>query len=182
MDDCYRIADSSQILTPALIVFRDMVEKNLDHMVEIAGDASRLRPHCKTHKTREIIEMELARGIIRHKCATFAEAEMLADAGVKDVFLAYGLVGPNIDRAVVFRQKYPDVEFSVTGDHEKPLKQLGAAMTKAALSIGVLLDIDTGQHRTGIQVGPAAKELYGLIVNTDGLTPNGLHVYDGELP
>jgi len=72
MDDCYRIADTSQILTPALVVFRDMVEQNLDHMVEIAGDASRLRPHCKTHKTREIIALQLARGIVRHKCATRA--------------------------------------------------------------------------------------------------------------
>lgn len=180
MDDCYRIADTSQILTPALVVFRDMVEQNLDHMVEIAGDPSRLRPHCKTHKTREIIELQLARGIVRHKCATFAEAEMLAEVGVKDIFLAYSLVGPNISRAVAFRQKYPDVEFSVTVDHEKPLKQLGAAMVSASLGIGVLLDIDTGQHRTGIPVGPAAKELYRLIVETDGLIPNGLHVYDGH--
>ncbi|MDA0284841.1 MAG: alanine racemase [Planctomycetota bacterium] len=180
MDDCYRIADTSQILTPALVVFRDMVEQNLDHMVEIAGDPARLRPHCKTHKTREIVELELARGIVRHKCATFAEAEMLAEAGVKDVFLAYSLVGPNIGRAVAFRRKYPEVEFSVTGDHEKPLKQLAEAMTSASLSIGVLLDIDTGQHRTGVPVGPEAKELYRLIVETEGLIPDGLHVYDGH--
>ena len=180
MDDCYRIVDTSQILTPALVVFRDMVEQNLDQMVAIAGDPARLRPHCKTHKTREIIQLELDRGITRHKCATFAEAEMLAEVGVKDVFLAYSLVGPNIDRAVAIRQKFPDVELSVTADHAKPLKQLAHAFQNASLTIGVLLDIDTGQHRTGIPVGPEAKELYGLIVETDGLTPNGLHVYDGH--
>ena len=180
MDDCYRIADTSGILTPALIVYRDMVEQNLAHMIEIAGDASRLRPHCKTHKTKEIVEMEIACGITKHKCATFAEAEMCVAAGAKDVFLAYSLVGPNIGRAVKFVESYPDVEFCVTGDHEKPLRQLGEAMSAAGNSIGVLLDIDTGQHRTGLVPGEAAREIYRFIVETDGLTPAGLHVYDGH--
>lgn len=180
MDDCYQIADTSQILTPALIIFRDMVEQNLGHMVQIAGDPARLRPHCKTHKTKELVELQLARGITRHKCATFAEAEMLAEAGVTDIFLAYSLVGPNIQRAVAFRQKYPDAAFSVTADHSKPLNQLANAFCEAGLTIGVLLDIDTGQHRTGIPVGPEAKDLYRQIVEADGLIADGLHVYDGH--
>lgn len=180
MDDCYRIADTSRIITPALIVFRDMVEQNLAHMIEIAGSPSRLRPHCKTHKTKEIVQMQIERGITKHKCATFAEAEMCVEAGARDVFLAYSLVGPNIARAVQFVSTYPDVEFCVTGDHVKPLKQLGQAMSAAGKSIGILLDIDTGQHRTGLAAGAAAREIYRLIVETDGLTPAGLHVYDGH--
>ena len=64
-------------------MFRDLVEQNLAEMVRIAGSPARLRPHCKTHKMREVIELELARGIVKHKCATIAEAEMLAEAGVQ---------------------------------------------------------------------------------------------------
>ena len=180
MDDCYRIADTSSIITPALIVFRDMVEQNLAQMIEIAGDPSRLRPHCKTHKTKEIVQMQMERGITKHKCATFAEAEMCAAAGAKDIFLAYSMVGPNIARAVEFVSKFPDVEFCVTGDHARPLTQLGEAMSAAGKRIGVLLDIDTGQHRTGLPAGEAAHEVYRLIAETDGLTPTGLHVYDGH--
>lgn len=174
------VKDASGIVTPALLIFRDRLEDNLRKMIEIAGDASRLRPHCKTHKMREVVQMQLERGIVKHKAATFAEAEMLADAGVKDVFLAYNLVGPNVDRAVAFRRRFPDVAFSVTADHRGPIEALGRAMSDARLSIDVLLDVDTGQHRTGLEPGPQAVEIYGAIATTAGLNPGGLHVYDGQ--
>jgi D-serine deaminase-like pyridoxal phosphate-dependent protein len=124
--------------------------------------------------------LQLARGITKHKAATFAEAEMLAEAGVKDIVLAYNLVGPNIDRAVRFVGCYPDVRFAVTADHPKPVEQLGKAMSDAGLTIDLLLDVDTGQHRTGISVGTQAKQLYRQIAETKGLHPGGFHVYDGH--
>lgn len=180
MDPRYKIADTSEIISPALIVYRELLEANLAHMIAIAGDPARLRPHCKTHKMREVTQLEIERGIVKHKCATFAEAEMLAECDVPDIVLAYNLVGPNIRRAVLFRQRFPSVSFAVTGDHPVPLAALGAAMTAAGLTIDILLDIDTGQHRTGCAVGPQAAELYRLIVRTPGLGPGGFHVYDGH--
>ena len=176
----YRIADTREIITPALIVFRELLEDNIRRMIAIAGSPARLRPHCKTHKMREVTELELASGITKHKAATFAEAEMLAETGVRDVFLAYNLVGPNIDRAVRFVQKYPDVTFAVTADHAGPLAALGRAMSAAGCTIDVLLDVDSGQHRTGLEVGTEAMRLYGQIVETKGVRPGGLHVYDGH--
>lgn len=179
-DPRYRIDDTSEIITPALIVYADLVESNIDEMIRIAGNPARLRPHCKTHKMREVAELELARGITKGKCATFAEAEMLATAGVTDIFLAYNLVGPNIGRAVKFVQKFPHVRFSCTADHPEPLRQLSAALTAANCSLEVLLDIDTGQHRTGLEAGPRARQLYAEIARTPGIQPGGLHVYDGQ--
>jgi D-serine deaminase-like pyridoxal phosphate-dependent protein len=180
MDASYRIEDTSQIISPGLIVFRELMEANLDAMIRIAGSAARLRPHCKTHKMPQVTRIELARGILKHKCATFAEAEMLADAGVKDIFLSYNLVGPNIGRAVEFVKKFPDVSFQVTADHPKPIAELGQAMSAARLAIDVLLDLDVGQHRTGVLAGPQAKELYQTIAKTAGLRAGGFHVYDGH--
>lgn len=181
MDPVYRINDVSSILSPGLVVFRDLVAANIDRMIEIAGGTQRLRPHCKTHKMREVAELQLARGITKHKAATIAEAEMLALAGVQDVFLAYNLVGPNIARAVEFRRKFPDVRFSVTGDHSRPVAQLGEAMQAAGTSIDVLLDLDIGRNRTGLPPGDQAIALYEQIARTPGLVPGGLHVYDGHL-
>ena len=176
----YRIQDASEIFTPALIVFPELVEQNLDAMVRIAGRPDRLRPHCKTHKIAEIIQLELAKGIAKHKCATLAEAEMLARAGVCDIFLAYNLVGPNIPRAVRLLQTYPGANLAVTADHAQPAAALGEAMHHARLSVDVLLDIDTGMHRTGMAIGPEAIALYQQIARTPGLRPGGLHVYDGQ--
>ncbi|MEO8493790.1 MAG: D-TA family PLP-dependent enzyme [Planctomycetota bacterium] len=180
MDDCYKIEDTSEIISPGIVVFREVLEANIAKMIEIAGDASRLRPHCKTHKMREIAELQLAHGVTKHKAATFAEAEMLVSAGVRDVLLAYNLVGPNIARAVKFRKTYPNVVLSVTADHALPIQALSDAMSQAGTTIEVLLDLDTGQHRTGVEVGQLAIALYQAIVDADGLVPGGLHLYDGQ--
>lgn len=180
MDPAYRIEDTRQIISPALILFHDLLEANLDRMLAIARGAARLRPHCKTHKMPQVTARELARGITKHKCATFAEAEMLADAGVTDIFLSYNLVGPNIGRAVAFRRKFPHVVLRVQADHPGPVSELGQAMAAAGQTVEVLLDLDVGQHRTGIAPGPHAIELYQTIANTPGLAPGGLHVYDGH--
>jgi D-serine deaminase-like pyridoxal phosphate-dependent protein len=179
-DARYAIADTSQMLSPSLVIFRDLVEANLAEMIRIAGAPNRLRPHCKTHKMREVVELELACGITRHKCATIAEAEMLAETGVKDIFWAYNPVGPNIGRVVRFVQKYPHVKLAVTGDHPSPISILANALADADKSIEVLLDIDCGQHRTGRPIGPSARWLYQKIAAMAGITPGGLHVYDGH--
>src|SRR5262249_32822497 len=89
MNPIYAIRDTSAVFSPALLFYKDLIRRNLARVVEIAGRPERLRPHVKTHKTREIVRMELDAGITKHKCATLAEAEMLAQCGVPDVLLAY---------------------------------------------------------------------------------------------
>jgi D-serine deaminase-like pyridoxal phosphate-dependent protein len=180
LDSRYQIADLSEIFSPGLVVFRDLVQQNLAGMVRVAGTTARLRPHCKTHKMPAVIALEQELGITRHKAATIAEAEMLAGAGVDDIFLAYNVVGPNIGRVVRFVETYPGVKLSVTADHPVPLAQLSAAMEAAGVSVEVLLDIDTGLHRTGIPLGPEAMGLYRQIARLPGIVPGGLHLYDGH--
>lgn len=176
----YEIKVTSEIYSPALVLFPTIVEENLDKMIAIAGNADRLRPHCKTHKMSEVVKMELERGIDKHKCATFAEAEMLYQAGVRDIFLAYNIVGPNIGRVVKFCQQFPDAKLSISVDHPKPLAELSDAVSAAGLTVDALIDIDTGQHRTGLPAGQQAIDLYGQIVAAPGLNAGGLHVYDGH--
>ena len=180
MDSQYAIADTSQIFSPALLVYREIVVRNLKKMISIAGGVQRLRPHCKTHKMPAVTKIELAMGITKHKCATFAEAEMLADCGVKDIFLAYNLVGPNIQRAVRFLQKFPDVKFAVTADDAEKIDELSAAVSAIKGTIHVLLDLDTGLHRTGVTPGSPAAELYQRLVDAPALQPGGFHLYDGH--
>lgn len=180
LDARYQIADLSEIFSPGLVVFRDLVQQNLAGMVRVAGTAARLRPHCKTHKMPAVIALEQELGITRHKAATIAEAEMLACAGVDDIFLAYNVVGPNVGRVVRFVRAYPGVKLSVTADHPVPLAQLSAAMEAAGRSVEVLLDVDTGLHRTGIPLGLEALDLYRQIARLPGLVPGGLHLYDGH--
>ncbi len=181
MADCnFKIQDTSSIVSPGLVVFRDVMNANLAEMIRQAGDVNRLRPHCKTHKMAEVTRIQLALGITKHKCATFAEAEMLAEAGVKDILLAYNLVGPNVQRAVAFMNRYIDVTFMATADDAAMVEELANAMSAAGQTIELLIDLDSGQHRTGIEPGEAACQLYQLFHDLPGITPGGIHLYDGQ--
>jgi D-serine deaminase-like pyridoxal phosphate-dependent protein len=180
MNPLYTIHDTSAIFSPALLFYKDLIRRNIARAVEMAGQPSRLRPHVKTHKTREIARLELDAGIMKHKCATLAEAEMLAGCGVPDVLLAYNLVGPNCQRMARLIQAYPHCRFSVLADHPAAARALSEAMTRAGQGVDVLLDLDVGQHRTGIAPGDKAIALYELIDRLPGLRCGGFHVYDGH--
>src|SRR5262245_26121291 len=117
MDRQYTLADTSSIFSPGLLFFKDIIRKNIEQCLRIAGSPDRLRPHVKTHKTREIVRMQLAAGITKHKCATIAEAEMLASCGVPDVLIAYNLVGPNCARLARLLKTYPSTQFRVLADN-----------------------------------------------------------------
>jgi D-serine deaminase-like pyridoxal phosphate-dependent protein len=69
---------------------------------------------------------------------------------------------------------------AVTADHAGPIAALGDALASAGKSINVVLDIDCGQHRTGVPAGREARKLYEQIAATKGLRPGGFHVYDGH--
>lgn len=168
------------VASPSLLIFWEWVERNVCEMIRLAGNAQRLRPHCKTHKLAPLIRRELELGISKHKCATIAEAEMLAIAGARDIFIAYPMVGPNIDRLIQLARAYPDVQWRVTGDHERPIAELAHAAQKASVTIGVLIDLDPGMHRTGIPIDSRAIDLVRIVAKTPGLRADGFQLYDGH--
>lgn len=180
MNPQYTIRDTSSIYSPALLFYHDLILDNIARAVELAGGPERLRPHVKTHKTREIVDMQLEAGVRKHKCATIAEAEMLASCGVPDVLIAYPLVGPNCGRLASLMRAYPQCKFSVLADHPAGIMALSQAISAGGLQVDVLLDIDVGQHRTGVAPGAEAVDLYAMIQRSPGLRPGGLHVYDGH--
>lgn len=177
----YSVANADEIDSPALLIYPDRVAENLRRIVKIARGTERLRPHVKTHKLPQIVRMQLEAGITRFKCATIAEAEMVAECGAPDVMLGYPILGPAVPRFVHLLKRFPDTAFSVLADDEPSLRRLSDAVSGAGQMVAVLLDIDNGMHRTGIAPGDGAKRLYRLIAELPGLQPGGLHVYDGHI-
>ncbi len=99
MPSWFKIDDTrAAAVSPSLLVDRGVLLGNLRAMIELAGSPDRLRPHVKTHKMPAIVRLSESMGIRKHKCATIAEAEMVAEAGGTDVLFAYPIVGPNIER------------------------------------------------------------------------------------
>jgi D-serine deaminase-like pyridoxal phosphate-dependent protein len=181
----FEIQNPDDVPSPALLLYPERIEQNLQRMLALAGGPERLRPHMKTHKLPELIRLHVAHGITRFKCATIAEAEMTAAHGGRDVLLAYQPVGPNIARLLALRSRFPGVKFSCVVDNAETVTALGRATSLAAREsdqpLEVLLDLDVGQHRTGLAPDDGALALYRQIAGEPALTPGGLHAYDGHL-
>ena len=180
MDPSYRVRNSSALPSPALLVYPEKIRKNTALALNIAGNPDRLWPHVKTHKTREITAIQQEAGIRKFKCATVAEAEMLASCGVKVVLLAYQPVGPNIPRLVELCRRYPEVSFLVIADDRGVAAELSEQFSRAGGKIEVLLDIDPGMGRTGVAPDQKAAELYLELGKLKGIVPGGLHCFDGH--
>jgi len=172
-----RGVDLSQIPSPALLLGLDPIQRNLSAMLKLAGGPARLRPHVKTHKLGWLVERQMALGINRYKCATIAEAEMCAQASAPDVLLAFQPVGPNLGRLLALQAKYPQTKFSTIADDSSVVD----AMAGQGARLEVLVDLDVGQHRTGVAPGPAAMALYRRLAAAPSLVPGGLHAYDGHV-
>ena len=169
----------SQLDSPCLMVDPIIVKKNINEMIRMIGDANRLRPHIKTHKTAEGIQMMVEAGIHQFKCATIAEAELLALNGVKDILLAYQPVGPKIERLFELQKKYPAVKFSCLTDHLAAAATIGDYFQAHQSIITVYADLNVGMNRTAILPGDAF-ELIKSIEHHVGLNFGGLHAYDGH--
>lgn len=178
--DWYRISNEAEIPSPALLIYPERVIRNLQRMVEIAGDAKRLRPHVKTHKLPELIGMQLSLGIERFKCATIAEAEMVAGSGATDILLAHQPVGPNAARLRFLMDRYPKVRWGAIVDDLGVMETMGRLFSDAPRKLAVYLDLDCGMHRTGIVPGVDAHALYRKLSQSPGLEAGGLHAYDGH--
>ena len=180
-DDWHTLTTPDEIPSPALLLYPERIEENIRRMIATAGSVDRLRPHVKTHKLAEVVQIQLKAGISKFKCATIAEAEMLAQAGARDVLLANQLVGPNAARLAKLAGWFREVRFSTIADDAEAVGNLASAAQTDGITLPVLLDLDGGMGRTGIPLGQAAVTLYKLIDQLPGVEPAGLHLYDGHL-
>lgn len=177
----YNLHTENNVDTPALLVYPDRIQQNIDMLKSMIGDINRLRPHVKTHKTKEILQMQLAASIRKFKCATIAEAEMLGECGAPDVLLAYPLYGPRLERFIFLIQKHHQTQYAAIVDNQYAARELSDKALQHNVSIAVYIDLDIGMGRTGIRSGEPALELYRSCSKKDGLSVKGFHAYDGHV-
>jgi len=167
--------------TPTVVVFVDRVRANIERLqaaLDRRGVA--LRPHAKTHKSVRIARLQLEAGATGLSCGTIGEAETFARAGMHDLFVAYPIwaEGPKAQR---LRALHDAADLSVGVDSAAGAERLAAAVAGARRRLRVLVEIDSGQHRTGVATPDAAVEVAraaagaGLVVT--GVFTHGGHSY-----
>ena len=178
--DWHTIRNIEQIDSPALVVYPERIKKNIHLAIQIAGGADKLRPHVKTNKMAEVCRLMMQAGITKFKCATIAEAEMLALAGASDILLAYQPVGPKIGRLIKLIKTYPKSCISCLVDHPDNVFVIHHLCGKEDVSLHVFIDLNVGMNRTGIHPSKA-PELAQTILSLKNLRLAGLHGYDGHI-
>lgn len=170
----YEIDDVDRILTPALLIYPELVDVNIKATLKMLGnDPNRWRPHIKTAKMSAILRQLMAHGVVNFKCSTTLELLTACRAGAADVLLAYSVMGANARRALEIAEDFPRTRVSVLVETSEQ------AATWRGTSFGVFVDINPGMNRTGIpqeRVG----EIAGLARQL-GRQFRGLHYYDGHM-
>jgi D-serine deaminase-like pyridoxal phosphate-dependent protein len=165
--------------TPALILDLDAFERNLARMADaVRGRPARLRPHAKSHKCAEIALRQIAAGAVGVCCQKVSEAEALVAGGVADVLIANEVVGTGkLDRLAALARK---AKLGVCADAAENVIELDAAAARAGVRFDVLVEINVGADRCGVEPGAPALDLARKIVATGNLRFAGLQAYHGR--
>lgn len=167
---------ADEIDTPALVIELDAFERNLARMSEAArARGVRLRPHAKTHKSTAIANLQIAGGAVGVCCQKVSEAEILADGGVRDVLVSNEIVGVRKTSRLAALARRASV--SVCVDDAGNVAELEAAGARFGATLRVLVELDVGAGRCGVQSVAEAVRLACLIDRAPHLEFAGLQAY-----
>ena len=172
-------ASKYDVVTPALVVDRNILRANLDYMQSRLPELhARLRGHVKNHKSPHIARMQLEYGAFGLCAATVWEAIVMVRAGADDVLIANQLVTPQKRRAAALLAR--DANLIVNVDDAGDAEALSEAAVAAGTTIGVLVEVDTGMHRSGVDSGEEGLAVAKRVQQLPGLRMDGLSGYEGH--
>lgn len=167
--------------TPCLIVDMDLVEKNLDTLFSKFREKKvNVRPHLKTVKSPEFAKLLLSAGATGVCVAKVAEAEVMADAGIEDILITTEIIGaPKIERLIKLISKHPEVKVVI--DSAIGAVAMQEAASQANVKLNVLIELNVGQNRAGVEPGEPAVNLANEIAKHKNLNLLGVQGYEGHV-
>ncbi len=171
---------ADEILTPALVIDLEVLERNIAAMAEWAkGHGIGLRPHAKTHKSPDVAKRQIAAGANGICCATVKELEVLAAAGIPGLLLTTGAAPNKVGWIAGVNQDA--VDMAVVADHLDYLTALAGAAAASGKILRVKIDVDPGLGRTGATDPVQIVELARFAAEHPWLEYTGIQAYMGHL-
>jgi 3-hydroxy-D-aspartate aldolase len=167
----------NELPTPALLLDADLFQANIERMASLVTAAGKgLRPHAKAHKCVEIARRQIQSGATGVCTATVAEAELMVHAGIRGVLLTSPLADIHKMRRMAALATIAG-DTTVVVDHPEQVRLYRDAASAAGVALNVMVDVDVGDHRTGIAPGAPALRLAREILDAAGLSFQGLQAY-----
>ncbi|HEY3575839.1 MAG TPA: D-TA family PLP-dependent enzyme [Arthrobacter sp.] len=174
-----------EIDTPEIMIDVDILDRNIGRMASaVRARGLDLRPHAKTHKIPEIAARQIAAGASGLTVATIGEAEVFAAAGVDNLFIAYP-VWISLQKAERLRHLSQTAQITVGVDSVEGATRLGSGLGSAAGRISVLVEVDSGHHRSGVHpesVAPVAEAAARAGLKVAGVFTFPGHSYAPGMP
>lgn len=172
--ETYKLENPEQIITPALLLYPEIVDKNIRITLGLVGnDPNRWRPHIKTAKLAATVQRLIHHDIRNFKCATTLELLTACRAGASDILVAFAMTGANAWRVRELAQEFSAIRISVLVESASQI-----AVWRDS-GIGVFVDVNPGMNRTGVP-NERADEVVAL-AREIGPAFRGLHWYDGHI-
>src|SRR5262245_43886299 len=169
-------AHVSDVDTPALLIDLDALERNIRRMQERVTQV-RLRPHSKTHKSTTIANMQIAAGAVGVCCQKVSEAEIMVDGGVRDVLISNEVAGTaKVERVAALARR---AKVAVCVDDAGNVAALAAAAEKFGATLDVLVELNVGGNRCGVETAEDVARLAAAIRSHPSLRFAGLQAYHG---
>jgi D-serine deaminase-like pyridoxal phosphate-dependent protein len=173
-------SDKFELDTPILCIDREAMESNLHKMAEfIASRGKQWRPHMKCHKSPTIALEQMAAGAIGVTCAKVSEAEVMVEAGIRDVLIANMIVGARKLERVVSLCRSAEPILAV--DHYTQVEPLATVCRRDGVSCRVIIEVNVGLDRVGIRPGRDTLDLAEGIERLSGVEMVGIMGYEGHL-
>jgi D-serine deaminase-like pyridoxal phosphate-dependent protein len=156
-----------------------VMQRNLDKMARtIIGAGKNWRPHTKGQKIPAIAHKELAAGAIGVTCAKLGEAEVMAGAGIRDILIANQIVGPTKVTRLASLQPHADVMVAI--DSRENAREISDAAEAKGVKVRVLVELNVGLNRAGVEPGEAAVRLSEYAASLPGLRYSGLMAWEAH--
>jgi D-serine deaminase-like pyridoxal phosphate-dependent protein len=168
----------SDLPTPQVLIDQARLRRNIDRAQQLASNAGvALRPHAKTHKSPIIAKWQIDRGAVGVCCAKVGEAEVFVAAGIANIRLPYPVSPSNAGRILALADR---AAISIIVDHLDVARGWSDAMTRAGRTLDVLIKVDVGFHRCGIDPDEHALEFIQRVAALPGLRLRGLLSHAGH--
>ena len=169
----------SELETPAVIVDLDVMDQNLARMADYCRDHQLLlRPHTKTHKIPELAKRQIEGGATGITVAKLGEAEVMLNAGITDILIAYPIVGA--EKAARLAKLAEQANISVSLDSEEAARAISAAVSKQGVEVRVLAELDVGFARCGVSNEAQLLTLARKVISLPGLEFKGVMFFPGH--
>jgi D-serine deaminase-like pyridoxal phosphate-dependent protein len=172
--------DKDGIDTPALLLDLDALESNIDGMREdLAPSGCDIRPHIKVHKTPAVAHKQMKAGSVGVTCAKLGEAEVMASSGIRGILIANQIVGQSKVDRLAGLARHTDVMVAI--DNVVNAEEISRAGRECGSTVGVVIEVDVGFKRAGVQPGESVSLLAKKIGHLEHLRLAGIMGYEGHL-